>query len=655
LKQIDHYTRLIDLLAEHSLLVTHDGSILAANGTLADAVGAASARTLIGRNLSDLASEPPEAIAGWLRLFARTRQRLPGALTLVVGAERKPCRIEGAVLQPRSDGEPGVIFVRLIPKSAAGDRFVALNLHIEELRNQMARRRRAEQELNAQREWLRVTLESIGDAVIATDTDGCITFMNPVAEALTGWSADDALRQPLESVFHIVNEYTNEPVESPVTKVLRHGNIVGLANHTVLIRKDGSRIPIDDSGAPIRSSGRLVGVVLVFHDITVRRQLEREVQAHVERLTQADRRKDEFLAMLAHELRNPLAPMRNGGELLQATITSEDMVRQIGAMFERQVTHLTRLIDDLLDVSRITRGRVDLRRSPVALRAVLERAIEMAEPLIHERDHQLSVVLPSSTVMVDGDETRLTQVFSNLFSNAAKFTEPGGRITVGSTIDDGQVVVRVSDTGIGIEPKLLREIFELFVQAHSSLDRNRGGLGLGLTVAKALIEMHGGTVEAHSDGIGKGSAFTVRLGMLAGPTSERQTAVTPQEAAVVSARRRVLVVDDNEDAAATLAMLLQLWQHDVYVAHDWREAMRLSASIDPEFVLLDIGLPELDGYELARRLRRQPAAGKATLVAVTGYGREEDRQRAADAGFDAHLTKPVEPEVLKALIEQQGR
>jgi len=354
---------------------------------------------------------------------------------------------------------------------------------------------------------LAITLRSIGDAVIATDNRGVVTMTNPIAEALTGWPEKDALGKPLDEVFHILNEETRAAVESPVTKVLREGGIVGLANHTVLIHRDKRETAIEDSGAPIvDDAGRTTGVVLVFRDATTERAAEKA-------LHDADRRKDEFLATLAHELRNPLAP------ILQATRTAghhaatPDQVDWSLGVIQRQVTHMARLLDDLLDVSRITRGRLEVRRTRVTLKSIVDNAVEVAQPVMNARKHQLSVELPAETLELDADPLRIAQVLGNLLNNAAKYTPPEGKIRLVAERADKEVLVRIIDNGIGLAPADLPRIFEMFTQVTPSADRPSAGLGIGLALTKALVELHGGSIEAKSAGPGKGSEFIVRLNL----------------------------------------------------------------------------------------------------------------------------------------------
>ncbi|MBC7900107.1 MAG: PAS domain S-box protein [Saprospiraceae bacterium] len=766
---------------------------------------------------------------------------------------------------------------------------------------------RSEAEVWDGKERLRVTLASIGDAVITTDTDGRIGYLNAVAEKLTGWTNADANGQPLESVFHIVNESTRDIVENPAARALREGTVVGLANHTVLIAKNKAESPIDDSAAPIRDEkGNVVGVVLIFRDVTERKEAEElnrrgeenvrlafdaaelgswhmdpetmelttderfraifgitpeqadyeqavghihpddqkrvrdavtaatridapepyaieyrvvhpddsihwvfakgrsnigkngteprllsfdgtvaditdhkqvedslrqseqrfrmladhmsqfawtadaagwinwynqrwfdytgttleDMQGwgwkkvhhpdHVDRvvarvqhswdtgevwedtfplrskdgeyrwflsralpirddegnvvqwfgtntdvteerqmadelrqlaanLSEADHRKNEFLAMLAHELRNPLAPISNALQIIR--MNGDGSATAASEMMERQVGQLVRLVDDLLDVSRITQGKIELRTGRIELASFVNHAVEAARPSCENTGIELRVTIPATPIYLTGDPARLTQVVGNLLNNSCKFTDKGGRIDLIVETDNDHAVIRVRDTGIGIAPGQIGHIFELFVQADTSLERSISGLGIGLTLVKNLVEMHGGTIKADSPGLGHGSEFVVRLPIL---TATQKSSVPEPEingkAAIT--QRRILVVDDNLDSAESLAMLLKLSGHEVQMAHDGLEAIKAAAEFLPEVILLDIGLPKLNGYEAAREIRQQKWGESITLIALTGWGQDEDRQRSKDAGFNSHMVKPVDHvELMKRLDE----
>jgi signal transduction histidine kinase len=370
-----------------------------------------------------------------------------------------------------------------------------------------------------------------------------------------------------------------------------------------------------------------------------REQLEALRQAE-DRLLAADRRKDEFLAMLAHELRGPLAPIRNASELLART--PDRKTQSVSEILKRQTRHLSRLVDDLLDVSRITRGLVELQLRPTNLADVIGVAIESVEPMIREKRHTIRVDLGTAALHTNGDSARLVQCIANVLTNSAKYTDPGGTIDVQLREDAGQAVISVRDNGVGVSSNLLPHIFDLFVQADRSLDRAQGGLGIGLSVVKQLVEMHGGTVTAQSDGDGKGTCMEIRL-----PVEAATASVGDSVDPVRAAARRVLIVDDNVDAADSLALLLKMDGHVAESVYDPSDALERVGEFDPEVILLDIGLPVMDGYEVARRLRE--IGNKARLVALTGYGQAKDVERAREAGFDSHLVKPVE---LPALVKE---
>ena len=394
------------------------------------------------------------------------------------------------------------------------------------------------------------------------------------------------------------------------------------------------------------AAGRSIRMLGVGADVTERRQLEEALRERARELVDADRRKDEFLAMLAHELRNPLAPLSTALHLLAVDPSARE--RALG-IANRQVKQLVRLVDDLLDVSRITKGKVVLQKSRVALADVVTRAVETARPLIDARGHASTTTLPTEAVELDADPARLAQVLANLLGNAAEYTPPGGAIALGVERTPGGVVMRVRDTGIGLAPELLPHVFDLFVQGDASLDRAHGGLGIGLTIVRRLVEMHGGRVEATSAGVGHGSEFSVHLPVVPSRVGSAD-AIASRDGNAAAGRLAVLVVEDNEDSAEALAAVLRLWGHDVRVAFDGLAALETAKTFRPDVVLSDVGLPGMDGYELARRLRADPALRETLLVALSGYGRDEDRERARDAGFDRHLVKPPDLDALARLL-----
>ncbi len=370
-----------------------------------------------------------------------------------------------------------------------------------------------------------------------------------------------------------------------------------------------------------------------------------------EALKEAGRQKDAFLAMLAHELRNPLAPIRNAVEVLSRLEIDEPKLDWVRAVIDRQVGQLTRLVDDLLDVSRISRGQISLQKELLELTTIIERGLETSRPVIEARRHHLSVALPPEPVWLEGDLTRLAQALGNLLNNAAKYTEEGGKIGLVAEQAEGQVVLRVRDTGIGIPSEHLPYVFDLFTQGDRALDRAQGGLGIGLALVQKLVELHGGQVEAASPGLGQGSEFTLRLPARTGSPAPLAASAEP---AARAARLRILVVDDNTDSAESMAMLLGLQGHETRTALDGPAALEAAQVFWPKLILLDIGLPGMDGYEVARRLRTQPHMDKTVLVAMTGYGHEQDRLQAKAAGFNHHLVKPVDPEALQRILASLG-
>jgi PAS domain S-box-containing protein len=1056
----DELLRFAEPLPEPTFVLTAEGVLLGANRAIEERLGL-SRDGIEGRALADFLATPREDVDRFLKSCAKSTGLTLGGLDLArPGEDPRPLRAEGALVRPRGKGRDALIVVRLIPKDSSVGQFVALNQRLESLGQEIHLRRRAEADLREQGELTRTTLASIGDAVIATDLEGRVTSMNSVAESLTAWTNDAAIGRPLTEVFRVVNEATRETVENPAARAVREGAIVGLANHSILVARDGSERPIDDSAAPIRArNGDVIGCVLVFRDITERRKAEdllrakeaelqaildrspfylarcsrdltyryvsrayaemlgrtpeeisgrkirdvmgderfRQIEPHIRRvlggerveyetalplaagrrdlfiiyvpdrdeggevigwissivditerkrgelaktklaaivetsddaiiskdlqgiiqtwnagaarmfgytageaigrpitilipdnrqdeepdilrrialgqridhyetvrqrkdgtrldvslsvspildggrvigaskiardithrkayesitalrseqvrrladiatrlntvhdvrsilgllseeareligaersaasitvhgdrtrsivvdghsdegwrsddeqdladlyalvcppnrpmranaadlagnpalrrapgsgaadlpavrnwlaapltglpennvgllqladkwegdftsddeailvqlaqmacvaidnawlvdhLREANRRKDEFLATLAHELRNPLAPLRNGLQVMKLSGHDVKAVETSRVMMERQIEAMVRLIDDLMDVNRISRGKIDLRRQRIDVARIVRQAVETSQPLIESGRHTLTVDLPKEPLVVDGDETRLAQVLSNLLNNAAKYTEPGGRIRVAAERRNGKAVISVKDTGVGIPKTMLPRVFDLFTQVDKSLEKAQGGVGIGLSLVKGLVELHGGHVEAKSEGPGKGSEFIVRLAVVdeaADPAPKPEKSMTGQLGGY-----RVLVADDNVDSATSLAMLLRLMGNEVHTAHDGLQAVVVARELQPDLALLDIGMPKLNGYETCQRIREEAGGRKVLMVALTGWGQDEDIRRSHLAGFDRHLVKPVEPAALEKLL-----
>ena len=750
-----------DIFPDPMLVVSVDGTIEVANRAFTMQFGLAG--SLVGKRLDTLTAQPTPSTLEFLQGCARSAKALYGTLIFRNQSQTIPFQVRGVAYPPEAAPYASQVLLYLQPLPSESQTKAGA-AHLD---TQAAHWQEITDSLRRQSQILEVTLASIGDAVIVTDAEGRVTFLNSVAESLTGWSFEEVRNQPLKSVFHIVNERTRLAVEDPVRKVLQTGVVVGLANHTVLISRSGVEFAIDDSAAPIKMrDGTLFGVVLIFRDITQQRLAEyrrawlasivessedpiisktidgqvtswnaaatrlfgyeaheivgkpittiipSELQAeeqmilarvragqrleHFETVRQAkdgrridvslsvspiksengeivgaskiardissrkererlqsesERLKDEFLATLGHELRNPLAPIQSATDLICRTVNDQQPPSQLRTscqILQRQLGHLTRLVDDLLDVSRITSGRLELQHEALQLAPLLLMTVESLQPAFDAKQQTLSLALAPGPHFVRGDRVRLTQVFSNLLQNANRYTPPSGHIQLGLEYQSGNAVVRVRDDGIGITEENLHKVFEPFFQGRRAYGREGGGLGIGLTLARRLVQMHGGAIEARSEGVDHGSEFIVRL-----PLSEtaESAPVGPAVVQVPEAHhRRVLIADDNEDAALSLAMLLQNLGHETRTAHNGADALEVAEQFLPEVMFLDLAMPTLHGYEAARRARNRPWGQKVLLVALTGWGQQADRDRTRAAGFDHHLVKPVNLETLRELL-----
>lgn len=391
-------------------------------------------------------------------------------------------------------------------------------------------------------------------------------------------------------------------------------------------------------------------VAVLFSDITARLRSEQELRRLADELAEANRRKTEFLATLAHELRNPLAPLSNGLQLMKLALREPQMLEKTRTMMERQVQHMVHLVDDLLDVARISTGKVELRRQRIDLKTAVAAAVEISASLLEGAGHELSIELPDEPLPLEADATRLTQVVSNLLNNAAKYTPAGGAIRLSARRDGDAVQLAVTDNGIGLAPDALAKVFEMFTQVPGPDGRPQGGLGIGLSLVRSLVMLHGGTVSASSPGPGQGSTFTVRLPLAAAAPADRDDAAVGKENPSME-KLNVLVVDDNVDAAESLGLLLEMEGHTTHLAHDGKQALALAPRIKPDIIFLDIGLPDLSGYDVARQLRADPGLQRTMLVALTGWGTQDDRRRSDEAGFDRHLTKPAELPAVEKLLQ----
>jgi PAS domain S-box-containing protein len=488
---------------------------------------------------------------------------------------------------------------------------------------------------------LRAWIDSVKDyAIFLVDTGGNVSSWNEGAERILGYRESEILGEPCAVLFTPEDIDRGIP-EKEIGEALRTGRASDDRWH---VRKNGSRFWA--SGILTRvedADGAFRGFVKALRDLTERKHVEDELRRQAEALQQADRRKNEFLAMLSHELRNPLAPILNSTYVLRQQIRSDDpIVEQARATIERQVTHLKRMVDDLLDVSRVAMHKVHLRKERVDLSEVIRRAVEDVATSVAERRHDLSVSLDPEPILLEADPTRLEQIVVNLLANAVKYTEPGGSIWLSTRREGAGVVIRVRDTGIGLEPAMRLRIFDLFVQANQAPERAQGGLGIGLSLTRSLVEMHDGRIEAHSEGLGKGSEFLVRLPILP-PKPPADAAAGADPSRAKPPPMRLILIEDNADAARTLGLLLQWAGHEVHIAHDGRTGIELVRESQPDVVLLDIGLPGMNGFEVARALR---CITPARLVAMTGYARDPS----ACDDLDDYLVKPVNPDDLIRLL-----
>lgn len=748
-----------DFFPEPMAMLSPDGTISACNSPFAEQLSVPS-EGLIGTRLESLAALSAHAVEEYLHACMVTQDVVQGSLLLQRRADTVAFQARGVAYADRPGASASEILLRLTAEKEQARHQESAQ---DPARIVPARWREIEDSLRRQSQILEVTLASIGEAVIVTDIHGRPSFLNSVAEALTGWTTESAKGRDLGRVFRVINEYNREPLEDLVSKVLRTGVIHGVANHTLLICRDGREIPIENSAAPIRTStGELFGVVLVFKDVTARRRAEHErgwLAAIVEsssdaivskrldgqitswnpaaerlfgytakeaigssimliippelqeeerdllarlrageriehfetvRVTrdgsrvevsltvspikdqsgqivgaskiardisarkqservarEADRRKDEFLATLSHELRNPLAPIRNAAHILCKTEHSDPEVKLACTILDRQLRQLTRLVDDLLDISRVTNGGLALISEPFDLRTLLRTLQTSLQPAFTANTQTLRVLLPEDPLYVEADRARLMQVFTNLLTNANKYTPDGGLIEVEAFKDEGRVTVNVRDTGIGIAPHMLDRVFDLFAQVDRSSQRSRGGLGIGLTLAQRLIKAHGGRIRVRSDGPGKGSEFIVELPAGTAPVPVQGA---PAVNRLPQAGRKVLVVDDNIDSAVTLAALLESFGHNTRVAHSGRSALDIAEIFRPDVVILDIGMPEMDGYETARQLHARYGPNAIRLIALTGWVDSVDRARVDGTGFDAYVVKPSDLGTLVQLI-----
>ncbi len=607
------YRLLVEAMPQGVALLNSDGLVLYCNPGLAD-LYQMSVENVIGSTVDSFVVEADHAL--WtemlrnvantsaqkeVRLRRRDGTTFPAALAISVLPSQKFCLLVTDLSQQKQ-------FEELVVSKAA-------------LRGSEIRYRRL--------------FETAKDGVLILDTQSSrITDANPFMSELLGYSLDHFLGKELWEIGLFGDRSANE---AAVRELKEHGYI--RYEHLPLETNRQLRVEVEVVANAYQEDDHSV-IQCNIRDITERSRLEKQLQEQALALADLHRRKDEFLAMLGHELRNPLAPIANAVQLLRLQKNEDKLQSQARTIIERQVGQLTRLVDDLLEVSRITSGKINLQQERVALNGIVECAVETTRPLIDKRRHELTRSPSPQPVWLYADAARLEQVVVNLLNNAAKYTADGGRISVAVQQEGNEAVLRVRDTGVGIAPELLPHIFDLFTQAERSLDRSQGGLGIGLCLVQRLVEMHGGRVEAFST-LGQGSEFVVRLPVMA--TFAAPAPLTDQETCrPAGTSLRVLVVDDNVDAAQMLGLLLEAFGHEVRMAYDGPTALQAALDFHPDAVLLDIGLPGLDGFEVAKQLRQIPAFKGVVLVAMTGYGLDSDRQRSQDAGFNHHLVKPTD-------------
>jgi PAS domain S-box-containing protein len=584
---------------------------------------------VIGRNIAMLMPEPDRSQHdGYIANYVRT-------------GERKIIGIGREVVGRRKSGAT-------FPMELAINEF-----HLNEERyftgivRDITERKQAEEKLRRAEERMRSVVNHVVDGIITIDERGRIESFNPAAEKLFGFSREEVLganvKMLMPEPYHSEHDaYLSNYARTRIPK------IIGIGREVLGRRKDGSTFPMELAVSEFAMGERryFTGIV---RDITERKRLEDRLRTQLGDLAETDRQKTEFLAMLGHELRNPLGPMRSALFLMKHAHSEAQTLDHAREVIERQLQQLVRLVDDLLDISRIVRSKIDLRLERMDLGQAIRRGIETAQPVIDANGHVLEVSLPPEPAYVQGDLIRLAQAVANLLTNAAKYSGRAGRIWIGLERAGGYGVVTVRDEGEGIAPELLPRIFDLFVQGEHGLARSRGGLGIGLTLVRRIVEMHRGVVSAHSEGPDRGSTFTISLPLVQAGDVE---AIAPSSGALVQSavRRRVLVVDDNVDAADSIADVLRLYGHEVRCAYDGPGALEAARSYGPDVVVLDIGLPGMDGYEVATRLRQMSAFSAIPIIAVTGYGQTEDRAQSEAAGFDRHLTKPVDLEELQEVV-----
>ncbi|MFZ5546410.1 MAG: PAS domain-containing hybrid sensor histidine kinase/response regulator [Pseudomonadota bacterium] len=617
----ERFRLLVETIKDYAIFMLDADGIVQSWNAGAEKIKGYKADEIIGQPFSRF--YPPEAVvSGWPQQELREARRLG--------------HFEDEGWRVRKDGTrfwANVIITALYDEQGEVTGFAKVTRDLSE-------RRRQEEALRQSEERFRLLVESVRDyAIFMLDPAGYVQSWNTGAQAMKGYVAPEVLGRHF-SIFHTADDLASGKPARLLAQALGEGRA---HDEGWRVRKDGTVFWADVTITPVHDTeGRLRGFAKVTHDMSERRRLAD--------LESSSRRMMEFLAMLAHELRNPLAPIRNAVSILQLEKELSSRVLASRDIIDRQLAHLTRLVDDLLDVGRVATGKISLKRERISLREVVFRSIEAARPLIDARRHTLELRIPDDPISMVGDGTRLAQVLQNLLVNAAKFTDEGGRIELDLRTADEMAVLTVRDTGRGIATEALERVFELFTQEECGRPPSESGLGIGLTLARTLVELHGGTIRAYSAGRGRGSEFTVRL-PLSTALVESPAAGAAASAQLSTRRQRVLIVDDNRDSADTMASLLQVMGHDALPVYSGEQAVPAAGRFAPDLVLLDLNMPGTNGFDVMQHLRTRLSERPARVVAMTGYGQEGDRQRTMEAGFDAHLIKPISMEQLRRVME----
>jgi PAS domain S-box-containing protein len=615
---------LVEAIEDYAIFILDPTGHIVTWNTGAQKIKGYKANEIIGKHVSVFYA--PDAIAtGW------PDEELRRAAALG--------RFEDEGWRLRKDGTrfwANVVITRLLAPDGSLQGFAKVTRDLSE-------RKRHEQDLQESEERFRLLIDNVRDYMICMlGPDGTVQSWNGGAQLIMGYRADEIIGKHFGTFFPRSDAALNKPARE-LAAAYERGRV---EEEAWRVRKDGSMFWANVVvTAVFDNDGKLRGYAKVVRDMTDRHRLEQ--------LEKSSRRINEFLAMLGHELRNPLAPIRNSVSILQLEALTSPTIKGARDMIDRQLTHLTRLVDDLLDVGRVTTGKIALQKEIVAIGDVVQRSVEASRGMIDSRAHFLSLDVPSEPLFVNGDVTRLTQVFQNLLNNAAKFTPKGGHISVSVVEDEGTIVVRVRDTGIGISADATANIFDLFAQETERINPSESGLGIGLTVARSIVEMHGGTIEVSSEGEDKGAEFTVRLPTSRAKPAERDAPETARPP--ITSRLRVLVVDDNRDAAESLALLVRMMGHDARHVYDGASAIVLAKEFQPHVALLDLAMPRTNGFDLQKQLRAIDTSRPMTIAAITGLGQTQTRRRALDAGFDQFMVKPVAIQNLVELFGQVPR